>query len=267
MSGRTASKTNMLIRPTTGQDQDFRRLTSHDALGRARMQILDRDWKVCSQEPAVGAKVSTNTELDFGVVKLKESCPAEHQAEPSAVGGTMSNFPLLAIVVSADLVIMAVATGWSHEPIIEEAVAGLAFDDLGGGLLVTMSLCGAGTILALLVLLTKAWPRFLLTRLVLAAQRRLPWRLMGFLADARRRQLLRQSGGTYQFRHVRLQERLASRSLAEDREPPDPSVVTRRRRRLTVTVAVVIVALCLILSKALPIDTSQATSIAGASTA
>ncbi|WP_308122286.1 hypothetical protein [Streptomyces sp. WAC04114] len=56
------------------------------------MQILDRDWKVCSQEPAADAKVSTDTELDFGAVKLKEGCPAEDQAEPSAVGGTMPNF-------------------------------------------------------------------------------------------------------------------------------------------------------------------------------
>ncbi|MBX9361265.1 NACHT domain-containing protein [Streptomyces sp. WAC04114] len=197
--------------------------------------------------------------LDFLVQDRKSSLTAALCAGTTL---SLSAVPLLAIVVSADLVIVAVATGWSHEPIIEEAVAGLAFDDLGG-LLVTMCLCGAGTVLALLVLLTRAWPRFLLTRLVLAAQRRLPWRLMGFLADARLRQLLRQSGGTYQFRHVRLQERLASRSLAEDREPPDPSVVTRRRRRLTVTVAVVIVALCLILSKALPSDTSQATSITG----
>ncbi|MFI5475537.1 hypothetical protein ACIA6D_35710 [Streptomyces cacaoi] len=76
-------------------------------------------------------------------------------------------------------------------------------------------------------------------------------------------QLLRQSGGTYRFRHVRLQERLASRSLAEDREPLDPTVGNRQRRRLAGTVVGVIAALCLMLSTALPSDTSQATSITG----
>lgn len=198
--------------------------------------------------------------LDFLVQDRKSSLTA------ALCAGTvlsLSVFPLLAIVVLADFIIVAVATGWSHEPILAEAVAALAVDELSDGLLVTIFIGGAGTVLALLVLLTRAWPRFLLTRLVLAAQRRLPWHLMTFLADARRRQLLRQSGGTYQFRHVRLQERLASRSLAEDRELPDPRVVSRQRRRLTVTVAVVVVALCLILSKALPSDTSQATSITG----
>ncbi|MFF5185810.1 hypothetical protein ACFY30_18895 [Streptomyces sp. NPDC000345] len=198
--------------------------------------------------------------LDFLVQDRKSSLTA------ALCAGTvlsLSAFPLLAIVVLADFVIVAVATGWSHEPILDAAFSGLAVDDLGGGLLVTICLGGAGTVLALLVLLTRAWPRFLLTRLVLAAQRRLPWHLMTFLADARKRQLLRQSGGTYQFRHVRLQERLASRSLAEDREPPDPSVVGRQRRRLAVTVAVAVVALCLILSESLPSDTSRATSITG----
>ncbi|MGP4088655.1 hypothetical protein [Streptomyces sp. KR55] len=73
-----------------------------------------------------------------------------------------------------------------------------------------------GTVFALLLLLTRAWPRFVLVRLFLAARRRLPLRLMGFLADARRRELLRQSGGVYQFRHVRLQETLAGRPLYSD---------------------------------------------------
>jgi hypothetical protein len=63
---------------------------------------------------------------------------------------------------------------------------------------------------AILILQTRAWPRFAAARFVLAARGRLPWRLMRFLADARDRGLLRQSGGVYQFRHVRLQERLAT---------------------------------------------------------
>jgi beta-lactam-binding protein with PASTA domain len=76
----------------TAQKQGFYNLTSHDSSGRARMQILDRDWKVCSQNIKAGSLVATTTKLDFGAVKLAESCPTEDQSAPSAAGGTMPNF-------------------------------------------------------------------------------------------------------------------------------------------------------------------------------
>jgi hypothetical protein len=47
---------------------------SHDLLG-SRFQILDRDWKVCTQNVAPGQTVSAIGHIDFGVVKLSESCP------------------------------------------------------------------------------------------------------------------------------------------------------------------------------------------------
>jgi type V secretory pathway adhesin AidA len=47
---------------------------SHDLLG-SRLQILDRNWHVCTQSIAVGTTVSDNDTVDFGVVKLSESCP------------------------------------------------------------------------------------------------------------------------------------------------------------------------------------------------
>lgn len=74
------------------QDAGFYSLKSHDALGRARYQILDRDWKVCSQTPKAGAKTSTSTKLDFGAVKLDETCPSKDQSAPSAAGGKMPSF-------------------------------------------------------------------------------------------------------------------------------------------------------------------------------
>jgi hypothetical protein len=37
----------------------------------------------------------------------------------------------------------------------------------------------------------------------------LPWRLTAFMEDAHRHGLLRQAGAAYQFRHLRLQQRLA----------------------------------------------------------
>jgi hypothetical protein len=49
---------------------------SHDLRG-VRHQILDRDWKVCTQNVAAGQRVTGAAEgaIDFGVVKLSETCP------------------------------------------------------------------------------------------------------------------------------------------------------------------------------------------------
>jgi NACHT domain-containing protein len=55
-----------------------------------------------------------------------------------------------------------------------------------------------------------AWGCFSWSRVLLAATGQLPWRTMRFLEDAHRRGVLRQSGASYQFRHARLRERLAS---------------------------------------------------------
>ena len=52
--------------------------------------------------------------------------------------------------------------------------------------------------------------RYIAARIYLFACRRSPWRVVSFLEDARRRGVLRQVGAVYQFRHIRLQERLAS---------------------------------------------------------
>ncbi|WP_284581550.1 PASTA domain-containing protein [Streptomyces sp. 2P-4] len=75
------------------QAAGFHSLTSHDALGRGREQLLDRGWKVCSQTPAAGSAVDTAAKVDLGAVKLEEECPAREPATPSApVGATMPNF-------------------------------------------------------------------------------------------------------------------------------------------------------------------------------
>jgi hypothetical protein len=54
-----------------------------------------------------------------------------------------------------------------------------------------------------------AWGNVLRIRLWLAIMGKIPWRLMVFLDDAHRRGVLRQAGAVYQFRHIRLQNRLA----------------------------------------------------------
>lgn len=49
--------------------------SSHDMTIRYRRQILDRDWKVCTQSVPAGAQFTVDTVVDFGVVKLNETCP------------------------------------------------------------------------------------------------------------------------------------------------------------------------------------------------
>ncbi|MFF3001086.1 hypothetical protein ACFVTC_42215 [Streptomyces sp. NPDC057950] len=74
------------------QEQGFYSLRSHDSLGRDRMQILDRDWKVCSQNVKAGAAAGTGTTLDFGSVKLTETCPSRDVTAPSTAGGKIPDF-------------------------------------------------------------------------------------------------------------------------------------------------------------------------------
>jgi NACHT domain len=59
-----------------------------------------------------------------------------------------------------------------------------------------------------LFVLSKTWGAFVFSRAWLALRGHQPGRLMRFLEDARRRGVLRQAGGVYQFRHARLQDYL-----------------------------------------------------------
>ena len=45
-----------------------------DARGWGRLQILDSNWKVCSQDPAPGATVPISTLVTLASVKLSEHC-------------------------------------------------------------------------------------------------------------------------------------------------------------------------------------------------
>lgn len=65
-----------------------------------------------------------------------------------------------------------------------------------------------------------AWGRLLTARIWLAVTGRAPWRLMTFLEEAHRRGVLRQSGAHYEFRHLRLQQRLAGAADDERRAAP-----------------------------------------------
>lgn len=52
---------------------------SHDMLG-SRSQLLDSNWQVCDQTPAAGTRITGPAsdwegKIDFGAVKLEETCP------------------------------------------------------------------------------------------------------------------------------------------------------------------------------------------------
>ncbi len=65
-----------------------------------------------------------------------------------------------------------------------------------------------------------AWSRYRLATLILFLQRRLPWRIVTFLQWNYDAGLMRISGLSYQFRHLRLQRWLANTDL-DDLLPPD----------------------------------------------
>jgi hypothetical protein len=46
-----------------------------DAAGLNRVQVVDSNWKVCSQKPAARAKVPVDTMVVLAAVKLSEQCP------------------------------------------------------------------------------------------------------------------------------------------------------------------------------------------------
>jgi hypothetical protein len=48
--------------------------TSHDSTGAGRQQVLDRNWRVCSQSVPPGRTITKGTRIDFGTVKLDEDC-------------------------------------------------------------------------------------------------------------------------------------------------------------------------------------------------
>ncbi|MFD5573507.1 NACHT domain-containing protein [Streptomyces cadmiisoli] len=115
----------------------------------------------------------------------------------------------------------------------------------GGVCLVLISALGRGSTLGTMhtelwvpvgtsALALGAWGRTGVARVWLAVTGRAPWRLMRFLEEAHRRGVLRQSGAHYEFRHLRLQQRLAEDAGASGPGSPEwgvvPSGVTARCR-------------------------------------
>ncbi|BBH69667.1 hypothetical protein ACTI_63520 [Actinoplanes sp. OR16] len=91
-----------------------------------------------------------------------------------------------------------------------------------------------GALGAILAAILYAWPAFVVARIWFFLSGSFPWRVIGFLEHAHRRGVLRQVGGSYQFRHALLKDRLVMRAL-EGRSPPrwaDVVIADRRRPAL-----------------------------------
>jgi hypothetical protein len=68
--------TNLQVAQNTMQENGVFWSVSHDLLG-IRKQVMDGNWQVCDQNVPAGGRVTGQVEgaIDFGVVKLEESCP------------------------------------------------------------------------------------------------------------------------------------------------------------------------------------------------
>jgi hypothetical protein len=50
-------------------------MDQQDASGLERLQMLDANWKVCSQKPKAGSAVAESDLVTLASVKLNEDCP------------------------------------------------------------------------------------------------------------------------------------------------------------------------------------------------
>ena len=50
-------------------------LNQEDASGQGRHQLIDSNWKVCSQDPAAGSLISVTSSVTLRAVKNEETCP------------------------------------------------------------------------------------------------------------------------------------------------------------------------------------------------
>jgi hypothetical protein len=67
-------------------------------------------------------------------------------------------------------------------------------------------------LIPLMLFIVTAWGRFALARAYFGLTRQLPFRLMMFLEKKRHQGIVRQTGPAFQFRHLKLRDRLAMQS-------------------------------------------------------
>ncbi len=164
----------------------------------------------------VGAQAGTATGLAaglvvaaagsaFGILGWADGTDLKQAASPGAVLARDRATFLKSFLVLG----LAVGVGTGFPIALSRGAAEGQTDGLSIGLQVgCANFIAAGLAFAFI---QASWGSFILARCWLAVTRRLPWRLMPFLADAHERQLLRQVGAVYQFRHIDLQHHLANK--------------------------------------------------------
>lgn len=138
---------------------------------------------------------------------IRSPSPTSVLRSDRTVSGVWTFFGLFGVVLAIGLAVAAVGGMKIEIPngltlglvggLVGGFVSGLA-SRLAPGLTGGLSFCGS------------AWCWSLISRCWLALADKLPWRPMAFLNDAHQRGVLRQTGAVYQFRHARLQDRLAN---------------------------------------------------------
>ena len=66
---------NLQLAQDTLQSLGSYLMDQQDAAGLGRLQVIDSNWKVCSQDPKAGEKVPVDTMVILRSVKLDEKCP------------------------------------------------------------------------------------------------------------------------------------------------------------------------------------------------
>jgi hypothetical protein len=147
--------------------------------------------------------------LLLGLTKsvLMSPVDADRAVDPDALlrGDRKAVLATLLLVAPQVGSLMYLPTLHAGKPVAVQLLLGAAF--------MVGSWAGCGAV----VLLVSASGRWVVTRVGLALTGRLPWAAMAFLREAHRAGVLRRVGGVYQFRHVRLRDRLATVAPAPDR--------------------------------------------------
>ena len=160
---------------------------------------------------AVVALVLVPVGLGFGLV-LGITRPADRPPSPRSSLGS----DRLAAIVTLATGSVAFAPVFGVFTLLGGGPAGVP-----GGIALGL-FCGVP--IALGMTAARPWSAYRLAHAALAARGMLPWRLPAFLEDARRLGILRQVGAVYQFRHARLQDRLAA---VVARHEPSPESAER----------------------------------------
>nr|MDT0663829.1 hypothetical protein [Micromonospora sp. DSM 115978] len=105
---------------------------------------------------------------------------------------------------------MGILAGTAVGAVVGAGVGALVGGNIDGLLVVTTSGVAYGMGYGLVASLKHlASPWYAVSKSWFAIRGHLPWQLMRFLEDAHQRGILRQMGGVYKFRHLRLRDHLA----------------------------------------------------------